>query len=72
VDRDPVTDRKQPDRHYRGPQVPVGVRLDKDDYDALETRRKTLSLNRRQAIIAAIREWAGVGKHAPEATGEQK
>jgi hypothetical protein len=51
--------RKQADRHYRSPQVPVGARLDPDDFDALETRRKTLGMNRRQAIIAAIREWAG-------------
>ncbi len=51
------SDRKT-DRHQPGRQYPVSLRLDKGDYDALETRRAALGISRRQAIIAAIREWA--------------
>ena len=46
------------DRHVPGRQVSVSARLDKDDYDRLEIRRKVLDIPRRQAIIRAIREWA--------------
>lgn len=53
------TGRPQADRHYRSEQVPVGIRLDKGDFDALETRRKALGITRRKAIIAAIRRWTG-------------
>ena len=56
-------DRKT-DRHQPGRQYPVSLRLDKGDYDALETRRTTLGISRRQAIITAIREWAaGTTEH---------
>lgn len=61
-----MPDRKQADRHYRGDQVPVGARLDKADYDPFEAARKAAGLTRRQAIIAAIRDWTR------KRTGEQQ
>ena len=62
-------DRKA-DRHKiaerLGKQVPISARLDREDYDPFEAAFKATGLNRRQAIIAAIRDWAR--KHAPETT----
>jgi len=55
-----TADRKA-DRHQPGRQYPVSLRLDKGDYDTLETRRDVLGISRRQAIIAAIREWSAGG-----------
>ena len=63
-----MPDRRQADRHYRSPQVPVGARLDKDDFDALETRRKEIGISRRQAIIAAIRRWTRETTETTETT----
>lgn len=61
-----MPDRKQADRHYRSDQVPVGARIDKPDYDRLETARKRLDISRRQAVIAAIRDW--LDRNEPETT----
>jgi hypothetical protein len=53
-----VPDRKA-DRHNPEHWHPVSARLDDEDFTRLEDHRKTLGLSRRQAIIKAIRQWAG-------------
>ena len=50
------------DRHPPGRQVGVSARLDREDYEPFEAAFKNAGINRRQAIIRAIRDWTA--KHA--------
>lgn len=65
-----MADRKA-DRHKiaerLGKQVSISARIDRADYDPFEAAFNAAGMNRRQAVIAAIRDWTR-RKHAPETT----
>ena len=62
------------DRHVIGSATSVSARLDPDDFRRFESARTVLGLNKRKALIAAIRHWLdATDKHAPSTeTPEQK
>ena len=62
--------RKSADRHDPDKQVSVGIRIPRNDYDRLERRRGMLGLSRRQALIAAIRDWLDAPAE-DETTGQE-
>jgi len=62
-----VTGDRKDDRHRPGVQVPIGARIDRPDFEQFETAREAAGLNRRQAIIAAIRKWT---RETTETPGE--
>lgn len=66
-----VANRKA-DRHklgeQLGKQVGISARLDREDYDPFAAAFRAAGLTRRQAIIAAIRNWT---RETTQTTGEQ-
>ena len=57
----PRTNHSSDDRHM---QPSISTRLDQGDFDRLETTWRAVKMpSRRQAIIAALREWLDRNEH---------
>ena len=63
-------DTRPGDRHDPEAQKNVSARIDRADFDQLETARKAQGISRRQAVITAIREWAG--RHDSDASTKEQ